>query len=61
VTEAFIIGFGGVLGALAALLAVVSVLGFGYFYVLFARAAMTVWRRRKRITSLCPRPMKGNQ
>jgi len=46
-TESFIIGFGAVLGALTALLTVVAILGLGYFTVLFARAALTVWRRRK--------------
>jgi len=47
VTEAFIIGFGGVLGVLAALLVVVSILGLGYFVGLFIRAGLTVWRRRR--------------
>lgn len=46
-TESFIIGFGAVLGALTALLAVISVLGLGYFIVLFGKAALTVWRRRR--------------
>lgn len=45
--DPFWIGFWGVLGALGALLAVVSILGLGYFSVLFARASLTVWRRRK--------------
>lgn len=47
-SEAFIIGFGGVLGALVALLAVISILGLAYFVGLFVRASLTVWRRRKR-------------
>lgn len=46
-TESFIIGFGTALGAVAALLTMVAILGLGYFTVLFARAAVTVWRRRK--------------
>lgn len=46
-TEPFWIGFWGVLGALGALLAVVAILGAGYFAGLFARASLTVWRRRK--------------
>jgi len=46
-SEPFLIGFWGVLGALAAVLTVIAILGLGYFTVLFARVSLTVWRRRK--------------
>lgn len=46
-TESFLIGFWSVLGVLTALLAVISILGLGYLVVLFAKASLTVWRRRK--------------
>ena len=47
-TEPFLIGFYGVLGALGALLLVVAILALGYLAGLFARASLTVWRQRKR-------------
>lgn len=44
----FIQGFAFTLGVITALVLVAAVLGLGYFAGLFARAALTVWRRRKR-------------
>jgi len=43
----FVEGFAFTLGVIVALVLIAAVLGLGYFAVLFARATLMVWRRRR--------------
>jgi len=47
VGEAFLIGFGGTLGVLAALIVIAGIASIGFILQLLARATLTVWRRRR--------------